>query len=103
MAPAAATNPTSGTASQDVDQGYGLVCDATGELIDDLLVSETNQEHGIVFRRSGQPIDWRRYPIGATLRVLPNHACATAAMHDHYVVIDERAEAVAEWPRFSGW
>ena len=92
-----------GTASQFVDQGYGLVCDVAGKVIGDLVVSETNQEHGIVSSRSGEPIDWQRYPIGATLRVLPNHACATAAMHDHYVVIDERADAVAQWPRYNGW
>src|SRR6185369_11630084 len=68
-----------GTASQKVDQGYGLVCDEAGRPIDDLIVSGANQEHGIVARRGGGLIDFDRFAIGTPLRVLPNHACATAA------------------------
>ena len=41
-------------------------------------------------------------PIGARLRVLPNHACATAAQYDRYHVVRDGA-AVAEWARFGGW
>jgi D-serine deaminase-like pyridoxal phosphate-dependent protein len=36
------------------------------------------------------------------LRVLPNHACATAAQHGRYVVL-EQGRPVAEWERFGGW
>src|SRR6202795_4524045 len=36
-----------GTASQKIDQGYGLVCDASGKPILDLIVTEANQEPGI--------------------------------------------------------
>src|SRR5690349_7366156 len=36
-----------GTAKQKVDQGYGVVCDLAGRPIDELIVAETNQEHGI--------------------------------------------------------
>ena len=39
-----------GTARQAVDQGYGLVCDEDGRVIGDLIVSDANQEHGIVSR-----------------------------------------------------
>ena len=91
-----------GTARQKVDQGYGLVCDARGEPLDDLIVTDANQEHGIVARRDGGPIDFARFPIGSLLRILPNHACATAAQHGEYHVI--RDGRVAEsWERFGGW
>jgi D-serine deaminase-like pyridoxal phosphate-dependent protein len=92
-----------GTASQRIDQGYGVVCNVAGQRVDDLLVVSTNQEHGIVGKRGGGPIDVSRYPVGTLLRVLPNHACATAAQHDRYHVIDGSTAVTAVWPRFSGW
>jgi D-serine deaminase-like pyridoxal phosphate-dependent protein len=91
-----------GTSTQGVDQGYGLVCDADGAVIGDLIVTSANQEHGIIARRDGGPMDVSRYPIGTLLRVLPNHACATAAQHDRYHVLDGGVVA-AVWPRFAGW
>jgi len=43
-----------GTATQDVDQGYGLVCDLAGRPITNLIVTNVNQEHGNrVFRVRG--------------------------------------------------
>ena len=92
-----------GTAAQKTDQGYGVVCDLAGAPLDDLLVVSTNQEHGIVGRRGGGTLDAARYPVGTLLRVLPNHACATAAQHDRYHVVAGDAQVVAVWPRFSGW
>ena len=91
-----------GTARQKVDQGYGLVCDADGHPIDDLIVTDANQEHGIVARRDGGPIDFDRFAIGTVLRVLPNHACATAAQHAHYEVF-EGPRHVGRWSRVNGW
>ena len=91
-----------GTAKQPVDQGYGLVCDPHGFPIGDLIVADANQEHGIVARRGGGPIDFARFPIGAQLRILPNHACATAAQHGEYQVV-RGGEIVAAWERFGGW
>ncbi len=91
-----------GTASQKVDQGYGLVCGVEGRPLEDLIVVESNQEHGIVARRDGGAIDFDRYPIGKLLRVLPNHACATAAQHSRYRVIDA-GRVTQTWDRFAGW
>jgi len=91
-----------GTARQKVDQGYGLVCDADGRPLDDLIVSDANQEHGIISRRDAGPIDFERFPIGTLLRFLPNHACATAAQHDHYEVFDGK-DHVGRWGRVNGW
>jgi D-serine deaminase-like pyridoxal phosphate-dependent protein len=91
-----------GTGSQLVDQGYGMVCSADGTPDPDLIVASANQEHGIVADRHGRPIDLSAFPIGTLLRILPNHACATAAQHDRYHVIENGALA-AIWPRFGGW
>jgi D-serine deaminase-like pyridoxal phosphate-dependent protein len=95
-----------GTAGQKVDQGYGLVCDVAGKPLDGLIVSGANQEHGIVSARDGERLDGARmaqFPIGTLLRILPNHACATAAQHDGYHVVNAAQEIEARWPRFSGW
>ncbi len=95
-----------GTAGQKVDQGYGLVCDVKGQPFGDLIVSGANQEHGIISARGGTPVDSARmaqFPIGTLLRILPNHACATAAQHDGYHVVNAAQEIEARWPRFSGW
>ena len=91
-----------GTQAQPLDQGYGLVCDADGALTNDLIVTRANQEHGIIADRHGRPLDAGRYPVGTLLRILPNHACATAAQHDRYHVLED-GRLVAEWHRFSGW
>jgi D-serine deaminase-like pyridoxal phosphate-dependent protein len=94
-----------GTASQAVDQGYGLVRDLKGApLEDDLIVQGTNQEHGIVARRDGAPLDPARYPVGTLLRVLPNHACATGTQYSAYHVVEGTSPEIrATWSRFSGW
>jgi D-serine deaminase-like pyridoxal phosphate-dependent protein len=91
-----------GTAKQKIDQGYGLVCDARGAPLDDLIVVDANQEHGIVARRDGGPIDLARFPVGSLLRILPNHACATAAQHSEYHVLKDNIP-VETWERFNGW
>ena len=92
-----------GTMNQKVDQGYGMVCDISGNPIDDLLVGSTNQEHGIIKRRDGGRADCATFPIGTLLRILPNHACATAAPHERYFVVSGDLEIVSTWPRFNGW
>lgn len=101
---ALALSKDAGTRSQSTDYGFGLLCDGeTGEILGDLIVDVVNQEHGIVVGRNG-PIDFRRYPIGSMLRVMPIHACMTAAGHDQYQVVcgtESRVEAV--WERCRGW
>ncbi len=92
-----------GTAAQPVDHGYGLVCDIDGNVISDVLMSSTNQEHGIITARSEEPLDVTRFPIGTRFRILPNHACATGAMHDHYSVVDPSGDVVELWDRVRGW
>ena len=92
-----------GTAKQPVDQGYGIVCDASGRPLADLIVSDASQEHGIISHRSGDPERMPDLPVGTRVRILPNHACATGAQYDRYRVLDGTDRIEATWPRFSGW
>ena len=95
-----ATSRDRGTQAQAVDQGYGLVTDAHGTLVPGLLMTGASQEHGILSTRDGQPVP--DLPIGTRLRILPNHACATAAQHDRYHVV-RGATVEATWSRLRGW
>ncbi len=92
-----------GTAAQEVDQGYGVVCDADGRVIDDLIVSSVNQEHGIISLRLGAKGPLPELVVGTHLRILPNHACATAAQYDRYNVLPSTGGALKVWHRFGGW
>jgi D-serine deaminase-like pyridoxal phosphate-dependent protein len=96
-----------GTATQPVDQGFGLVCDASGTPIPDYIMVSANQEHGIIARREGTGDGGKArglaLPVGAQLRIFPNHACATAAQHARYHVIDGSPAITATWERISGW
>ncbi|MFF1629675.1 DSD1 family PLP-dependent enzyme [Streptomyces sp. NPDC058272] len=96
-----------GTAAQAQDQGYGLVADLEGNLIPGLVMSAASQEHGTLTARDGAELPG--LPVGTRLRILPNHACATAAQHGGYHVIEgtrgaDPAPAIeAVWNRISGW
>lgn len=92
-----------GTSDFPIDWGYGAVCDAkSGELIEGVRVDSTNQEHGIITARTGE-LDWSRFPIGGRARILPNHACATAAAFDRYFVTNGDESITDVWERVNGW
>lgn len=93
-----------GTQHHPVDQGYGLVCDVDGTPWPDLIVEDASQEHGIIKVRQGSAATLPDIPIGARVRILPNHACATGAQHDVYHVVESGSRAIiATWPRMRGW
>ena len=93
-----------GTSSQSQDQGYGLVCDMAGRPYGDLVVDAASQEHGIMALRAGSSASLPDLPVGARVRILPNHACATGAQHEGYDVIAGGGEAIiAHWSRMRGW
>jgi D-serine deaminase-like pyridoxal phosphate-dependent protein len=48
-------------------------------------------------------MDFDRFPIGSRVKILPNHACATAAAHDRYFVTEGDERIVAVWDRVNGW
>ncbi|MHB1217470.1 MAG: alanine racemase [Alphaproteobacteria bacterium] len=82
--------------------GYGWVMDLSGKKrIGDLRVGRVSQEHGQI--ESDSPLPFDRLPIGARVRVLPNHSCMTAAAYEHYNVLDGGADVVDRWDRINGW
>jgi D-serine deaminase-like pyridoxal phosphate-dependent protein len=86
----------------DGDLGYGLVLDVEGEpSLGRLTVAGVSQEHGEI--RGAAPLPFDRLPIGARVRILPNHVCMTAAIHDSYLVVDGGTEIVARWDKIVGW
>lgn len=93
-----------GTSRQTVNQRYGIVCDVTGNPYPDLILASVNQEHGIITVRPGSNGTLPELAIGELVRILPNHACATAAQHRAYHVVRGTSPRVeAEWPSFGGW
>jgi len=99
-----ATSRDRGTSRQRVDQAYGLVADLDGTLYDNLLMSDASQEHGILSIRPGSTAALPDIPIGVRVRILPIHACATAAQHDRYHVIEPGSRIVRDvWTRVRGW
>jgi len=91
------------TRNQSQDMGYGLIMDEQGSILADLYLKVVNQEHGQVHSRSGRCLQFDHFPIGTRLRVLPNHACATASQFDSYKVINRQGQVVSKWPRIRGW
>lgn len=93
-----------GTASQQVDQGYGMVCDEAGQVLEDVIVAQASQEHGILAIRNGSGRTMPNLPVGARVRILPNHACAMAGQHDFYSVVNGASPDIeARWERIRGW
>ena len=92
-----------GTASQNLDYGYGQVCMEDGTIIKDLIVTNVQQEHGIIQVRKGGSCKLPNLSPGDLLRILPNHACATAAAHNKYHVYSSKKEPLKIWERFNGW
>jgi D-serine deaminase-like pyridoxal phosphate-dependent protein len=93
-----------GTAKQKIDQGYGVVCDMDGNPIDNLIVIAANQEHGIISARdSSAGVSVPDLSVGAQVRILPNHACATAAQFSGYHLLNLAESSSGYWPRSNGW
>ena len=60
-------------------------------------LTSLSEEHGVVAVAHGDA-----FKVGQRVRVLPNHACPTAAAHDRYRVVVGR-NVVDEWERVNGW
>ena len=92
-----------GTATQAIDQGYGLVCALDGT--PDPRPGRRRRQPGARHRRAPRAAAERAFRTCRSAQgfaVLPNHACATAAQYDRYHVVRD-GMVVAEWPRFGGW
>jgi D-serine deaminase-like pyridoxal phosphate-dependent protein len=85
--------------------GYGLVCNADGELLRGLYVADVHQEHGLVKSTDGA-LPFEQFPPGSRLRILPNHACMTVAPYKEYHVLEPGSAnltRIARWTKTSGW
>ena len=81
--------------------GYGEVCNVEDlHPFEGLYVNAVSQEHGIVPITDDRQFD--ELPIGTKVRILPNHACITAAGYSHYEVF-ENGKLVSRWDRVNGW
>ncbi len=84
------------------DLGFGLMLDMKGRPAHGRsVVAQAYQEHGVVALDPALPFP--DLPVGALVRIAPNHACMTAAAHDRYWVVDGSGAVIAEWPRVNGW
>ncbi len=89
--------------------GFGLVCRADGTTpLPGLRVAELHQEHGLVAIEGDGDDDLRAMfealPIGSRVRILPHHACMTAAPYDRYHVVRGTGASVhAVWGKALGW
>ena len=89
--------------------GFGLVCRADGTTpLPGLRVAELHQEHGLVASEGDGDDDQRAQfearPLGSRVRILPHHACMTAAPYDRYHVVRGTGASVhAVWGKALGW
>lgn len=90
------------TESTDHDAGFGLVWDIGGRpAYGECRIERAYQEHGVA--SSERPLPFDRLPIGAKVRIAPNHSCLTAAAYDRYHVVEGSTEVVATFDRVNGW
>jgi D-serine deaminase-like pyridoxal phosphate-dependent protein len=107
--------------------GFGLVCAAHGTTpLRGLRVAELHQEHGLVAckeeeeeeeeegeedsGKAGVQAMFDALPLGSRVRILPHHACMTAAPYDRYHVVRGDGTVAgtspgvhAVWGKASGW
>ena len=85
------------------DWKFGRVLDLDGHpTLGDAMVVRVHQEHGEVRAADGATLPLERLPVGARVRVAPNHVCLTAAAHARYEVL-EGGRLVASWERVNFW
>lgn len=80
--------------------GYGQICNPDGSIVPELFVTSVSQEHGHVLVRDAN--DYALFPVGSYVRILPIHACMTAAAYDHFNII-ENGVISGKWARVNGW
>lgn len=85
--------------------GYGLVCPMSGDLpVDGMYVAEVHQEHGLIAGSKSHETMAAQYPVGTRVRILPNHACLTAAPYDRYHVVRGYDPCILDvWEKATGW
>lgn len=94
-----------GTARQHCDFGYGLVCGIDGSPLRgcDIRMTGANQEHGIIEAAAGDRLKPEDFPVGTRLRIMPNHACPTAAPYAKLLLVDGEGRVKAALDHVRGW
>jgi D-serine deaminase-like pyridoxal phosphate-dependent protein len=84
----------------DAGCGFGVVLGPGGVPLTGWRVVSLTQEHGVL--RAPSEGEATAHPIGALLRIVPNHACLAAALFDRYRIL-RGGEVVDEWRPARGW
>ena len=87
------------------DLGYGLVCHAQGGTpLANIFVAELHQEHGLIATSADVQAMFDALPVGARVRILPHHACMTAAPFDRYHLVTPGTTSIQGiWRKTRGW
>ena len=72
----------------------------TGEMS---IFADSTESPTTFVEAPGATVPFDNLPIGSNLRVMPNHACMTAAAYEGYHVVDGGDEVVAVWERTNRW
>lgn len=75
--------------------GYGPV--VSPKSLKGWSLGRNSQEHGILTGTSALP------EIGEYVRIVPQHACLTAAQHPWFLIVDGGSEIVDVWIPVKGW
>lgn len=80
------------------DGTYGGILDN-----ENLKLVKLSQEHGLI--TSDEPINYMEHPLGSFITVVPNHSCLTAALFDHYIILDNIFDRniLDTWKPVRGW
>ena len=82
----------------------GLASDEADDRFGHVMLDEVG---GFLFVGAADLMPYGNMPVGTRVRVLPNHACITAAAYDRYYVIDSEFDGgksvVDIYDRINGW
>lgn len=96
---ALALSKDAGARHVDPEAGYGIVADVDNRPIPGLRLTSLSQEHGLV-HGDASALDALR--IGDRLRIIANHSCLAAALHDRFEVVRD-GRVVDVWRPVRGW
>lgn len=96
---ALALSKDAGARHVDPDAGYGVVADVDNRPLAGLRLTSLSQEHGLVH---GDPAALGALRIGDRLRIIANHSCLAAALHDRFEVV-RGGRVVDVWRPVRGW
>ena len=63
----------------------------------------TEKKHGIIEAAAGDRLKPEDLPVGTHLRIMPNHACPTAAPYEKLLLVNEEGRVTAALDHVRGW